>query len=196
MLVLNTRLSNIPIQSLQTGTVVGYTKEPIIDPRQLNVVAFYCTGTHLNGTAILHVSDIREVGSLGIIVDSAESIMPPDDLVRLQEIINFHFALIGKPVVDTHHTSLGKVETYGTDLQSFYIRKLNIKQPALRNFWGNTLLIDRTQVVEVSDEHITVNAPDIRSKIADHTSQLLGPNPFRRPQPHTDSAPSPSIKDN
>src|SRR5688500_17926133 len=78
MLLLKERLQNVPIMSLQTGAPIAATDEFVIDPRQLKVVAFYCTGPRLDVTpAILTVSDIREIGNHGIIVDSADVLMSP-----------------------------------------------------------------------------------------------------------------------
>ena len=183
MLALHDRLLFTPILSLQTGAPLARTKQLIIDPRQLKVVAFYCEGPHVTEPAILHTDDIRELSGMGIIVDNADSIMAPDQLVRLQEIINFHFELIGKQIIDTHKRKLGKVEDYSIDLDSFYIIKIKVRQSLLKNFMGANLLIDRTQIVEINDKFIVVNANDTKAPARKPDGKPIIENPFRNSHP-------------
>lgn len=190
MLLPDTRLINAPVLSLQTGGALGHITSAIIDPRQLIVAAFYCDGPHIQNTAVLHVEDIREITNMGVIVDDAETLMSPnEDLVRLQQIINFHFELMGKPVIDTTKHKLGRIQGYSVDADSFYIMKINVKQTLFKDFFGGTLLVDRTQVVEVNDHRIIVQANVGREK-RHIEGQRLSPlldNPFRTsksPQPN------------
>ena len=185
MLALHDRLLFTPILSLQTGAPLARTKQPIIDPRELKIVAFYCEGPHVTEPAVLHTDDIRELSGMGIIVDDADSIMAPDQLVRLQEVIDFHFELIGKQIIDTRKRKLGKVEDYSVDLDSFYIIKIKVRQSLFKNFMGANLLIDRTQIVEINDKHIVVNANEVNAPTKKPAgAQPIIENPFRsHPQP-------------
>src|SRR5687767_5560947 len=100
MLILQERLQDVPVMSLQTGAQIAKTNTFIIDPRQLKVVAFYLSGPRLDvNPAVLNVADVREFGSMGLIVDSADVITAPDDLVRLREVLEFNFRLENKQVV-------------------------------------------------------------------------------------------------
>ena len=190
MLLLHNRLVEVPVMSLQTGAQIGVTAEPIIDPRKLNIVAFYCEGPNIDfSPAILHISDIREIGSLGIIVDGADDIMPPDDLVRLQEVLDFHFELVGKHVVDTAGMKMGKVDTYSVDPNSFYIMKLHVKPNLLQSLTAAELLIDRSQIETVNDKHVVVKRAGVKAKKP--AMALKAPvieNPFRHAKPQSQAA--------
>jgi sporulation protein YlmC with PRC-barrel domain len=185
MLLPRDRLLNLPIMSLQTGTQIGTAISHIVDPRRLNVVAFYCEGQLINfNPAILHVADIRELSSIGLIVDSADNIMPPDDLVRLKEILDYHFELEGKQVVEEGGHKLGKVGGYTVDSESFYIVKLHVKPTLLQSFGRAELLIDRTQISEINDKQIVVRRATVRDeKRAPFASIPAIDNPFRK-APH------------
>ncbi len=187
MLVLSRRLLGTPIMSLQTGSQIGKTDEPIIDPRRLHIVAFYCVcgGLKLDGgqPAILHTSDIRELSDLGIIINSSDDIMAPKELVRLSEVIEFNFKLRGIAVVTEHGEKLGTVEDYTTDSLTFLIHKLHVKRPLLKSFNTSDLIIDREQILEVSNQRILVRSATIKSD-AKAAAQPLSAfvNPFRKPQ--------------
>lgn len=178
MQVLNQKLIDTPVMSLQSGDSLGVTSEIIIDPRKLQIAAFYVSGPRIQATSILHTEDIREIGSLGMIVDSADNIMELDEnLVRLNEIINFNFVLIGKPVIDDTKKKLGKVVEYSIDTLNFNIQKLYVSQSVIKNFSSSNLVINRSQVVEVTDHAVIV-----RSATVPKTEGLVQAiNPFRKP---------------
>lgn len=179
MLLPINRFIEAPIISLQMEAAIGRAGEPIIDPRQLTVVGFYAHDVGGDDQLlVLHTADIREVSHLGLIVDDSEVIMPLDDLVRLQEIIDFDFNLIGTPVVDELGRKYGKVEDYSLDPKSFYIQQLYTHQSILRSLSSASNLIHRHQIVSVTNDQIVVSAPTIRDEVVERAG-LPFTNPFR-----------------
>ena len=189
MLILRDRLQDLPILSLQTGSEIARVGEPIIEPQHLAIIAFYCSGDRLDvSPAILHTIDIREFSNLGFIVDSADDLMSPDDLVRLQQILNLKFALIGKHVVDDTGKKVGKVTNYIVDPKSFFIKKICVK-PGLLQAWDTTeIIIDRTQIIKITETEVVVKAPTVlKEEHAKAPSQVVH-NPFRKVHPQPDTA--------
>ncbi len=179
MLALNSQLVNTPIMSLQTGSELGTTHAAIIDPRKLQVVAYYARGARIPHTSVLHTSDIREIGPLGIIVDSADAIMSLDeDLVRLQEVLRLGFELIGVPVIDDMKNKLGKVTEYTLETDEFYIQKIHVTQSVLKNITNSSLVIHRSQIIEITNQQIIVRSGTIPQQTG--ITQVL--NPFRKSQ--------------
>lgn len=185
MLVLKEHLLGMPILSLQTGAQIAQTAQPIIDPRELKIIAFYCEGPHLDTSpAVLHIDDIREISNLGFIVDGAESIMSPADLVRLQQIIGFNFQLEGKLVVEESGRKIGKVHNYTVDTRSFYITQIHAQPNIWQSFSVSDVPVGRTQIKEITDNKIIVRSTTIPAK------QQSAPmrNPFRQHQPQTEAS--------
>jgi uncharacterized protein YrrD len=187
MFVLSHRLVGVPLLSLQTGGQIAETGQPIIDPRQLHIVAFYCEGPTLDShPAVLHTEDIREASDIGIIIDDSDKLMAPDGLVRLQEVINFAFQLPGLPVVTEHGQKLGTVGDYAVDTVSFLIHKIHVKRPLLRSLSTAELVIDRTQIIEVTNKHIIVKSAVVEAdEMATQTARVMPTalaNPFRGTQ--------------
>lgn len=145
-------------------------------------MAFYCEGPLINfNPAILHTTDIREFSSIGLIVDSADNIMPPDDLVRLKEILDYDFSLEGMHVVEEGGHKLGKVGGYTVDSDSFYIVKLQVKPTLLQSFGSAELLIDRTQIREINDKQIVVRrATNGKTEKVQFAPLPSIDNPFRK----------------
>lgn len=178
----------MPLMSLQTGTQVGTATKHIIDPRHLHLVAFYCEGPLIDfNPAILYTSDIRELSSIGIIVDGADNIMPPDDLVRLKEVLEYKFELDGKQVVEEGGRKLGKVDGYIIDSDSFYVMKLQVRPSLLQSLSQAELLIDRSQIKEISDKRIVVKRATVAEKKRFGETIPAIDNPFRK-VPHLPEA--------
>ena len=177
MIALSTQISGTPIMSLQNGGELGIAEKAIIDPRKLQVIAYYATGSRILETSVLHTSDIRELGPLGIIVDSADSIMVLDeDLVRLQEVVNLNFELIGLQVIDDTKQKLGKIVDYTLETDGFYIQKIHVSQSMLKNITNTNLIIHRSQIIEITDTKVIVKSATIKQSTK--ISQMI--NPFRK----------------
>lgn len=177
MLLLSTQINGAPVMSLQSGTKLGVIGDPIIDPRKLQVVAYYVLGPRVSAPSVVHIDDIREYGPLGFIVDSADEVMQlDDDLVRLQEVIKFNYTLINKPVIDDLKKKLGKVSDYTLESESFLVQKLHVTQSVVKNFNSTDLIIHRSQIIEVTDSNILVRSATIPKQMG--LAQAL--NPFRK----------------
>lgn len=158
MLLQSKQLVGARIMSLHTGTPVGQLGEAIIDPHKLEVVAFYCERQNRNSEElILLVQDVREATANKVLVDSVDELSTAEHLIRLQEVLKLRFGLIDKNVKTVSKKRLGKVDEYVVDTLNFEIQKLYVKQPFLKSLAMQTVVIDRTQIVEVNDRQITVD---------------------------------------
>jgi len=169
--------------SLQTGAELARTNEPIIDPRQMTVVAFYVEGKALDQhPSILHVSDIRELSDIGMIIDDSDKLMSADGLVRLQEIISFGFKLIGIQVVDEHNRKLGKVADYAIEPESYTIQQIYTERSLLKSFSTVSNMIHRSQIISVTNERIVVSSPTVPAETRNAKVASGFVNPFRTGQ--------------
>jgi sporulation protein YlmC with PRC-barrel domain len=157
MLQLSDVLLNQPILSLRSGTPVATITAPIIDPNNLHIEGFYCQDSKEKKVLVLLPQDIRDIIPQGLVINDHDVLAEPQDLVRLRDILNLHFELIGKHVFDTAGKKIGKVEDYATDLTSLYIQRIYVTQSILKSFTGGNLGIDRTQIVEITPKKIVVN---------------------------------------
>lgn len=173
---------NTPIMSLQTGNPLATIGQPIINPHDLHVVAFFVNGPRLDfNPAILFSSDIRELSKAGAIVDSSDNIMSPDGLVRLEELLDYDFTLSGLKVVDNHGHKLGAVDDYTFDSDDFMIKQIFVQPTMTKRLSVTHLTIHRNQIIEIDNQKLIVRAPS--DKIASKSNQPSSPNaiPFENP---------------
>lgn len=178
MLVLNSIFDGLDIISIQAELVIGSLEQPIIDPRDLKVVAFYCSGPNLDKNSVLHASDIIEYQMDGIFTNSVDNIMPLSvELVRLQDVIALDFTLINKSVIDNYGQKLGKVESYAINTENFDIVQLRIAQSVFKGINKVAPLIYRQQIIEVTDNYIVVKAPDVSSTVKNKSLKQIFSSP-------------------
>ncbi len=159
----------------------------VINPHNLKIIAYRIAGPHLDhDPSFLRVADIRELGSLGMIVDSSDEFLEPDDIVTDKAIYELEFTLEGKQVIDDHKKKIGKVSDYVVDVDSFVIQQLVVRRPLLKSFNDDELLVHRGQIVEVNDTTIVIKSGHTKNKARAGTSRHYV-NPFRQtsPQPET-----------
>lgn len=165
---------------LQTGSELARTSREIIDPRTLEIIGYELDGPLLTERpSVLRIADVREFSDIGIIVDSSDEFVIPGDIIKLNEIYELHFTLIGKPVFDKKRHKLGKVIGYTIDTTGFLIQQLSIKRPLLKSLDDTELLVHRSQIYEVNDEAIIVNS---EAEVASEPAATHLPtyrNPFR-----------------
>ena len=183
MLLPSTRFIDTPVMSLQTGSELGRTVRPIINPSELSIVAFELHGINLDyEPSLLRINDIREIGPMGMIIDSSDELISVSDVIKIKEIYELNFELVGLKVIDDKKRNVGKVTGFTLDASSFFIQQLQVKRPLLKSFGDTEFLIHRSQVVKITDDYLVVKSPDIRHKeaVAEPTGQMFE-NPFRKP---------------
>ena len=180
MLTPSSQLLGLPIMSLQTGTELARTAAPLIDPRDLRIIAYEVEGPLLDvRPSFLRIDDIREQSDIGLIIDSSSEFIGLDDVIKLKEIYDFHFSLIGLGVVDEKNKKLGKVDDYTVEMGSFVIQQINVKRPLIKSLGDSELLIHRSQIVKISDTTITVKAGTVNAEpVKAAVSTYI--NPFRQ----------------
>lgn len=192
MLVLGSRFTETPVMSLQTGTQLASTGTPLINPANLKIVAFQLEGPLLTESpSFLRVADIRELSGVGMIIDSSDELLALDDVIKIKELYDLGFQLIGMNVIDEHKRKLGKVENYTVETGSFIIEQLNVKHGILRGLTDTGMLVHRSQITEINDNAIIVKttAKKITVEPIMKSVRYEYVNPFRSPSPqpeHTD----------
>lgn len=157
MLMLSKSLLDKPVLSLRTGAQVATTTAPIFNPNNLKIEGFYCLDRfdkkrHL----VLLYQDIRDFIPQGFVVNDHDVLADPHELVRLKELIDINFELLGKPVQTLSKDRIGKISDYATEVQTMYVQKLYVAQSVLKSFTGGSLSVDRTQIVEITPRRIII----------------------------------------
>ena len=185
MLVTATKLIGAPVLSMQAGGVISHVAEPIIDPDTLKIVAFRLHGGVISrsDTNILDISSIREHSKYGIVIDSVDEIVAPDDIIKIAKILELNFNLIDLKVETKKGSKLGKLINYTVDLDSYIIQQIIVKRPIIKSFTDPELTIHRKEIVEITDYKVIVKDEEKKLKEKAEKEDFVPNfvNPFREP---------------
>jgi len=155
-------LFNRPVMSLRSGSQIAVAIEPIINPHNLKILGWWCSPRGSQGRLVLLSEDVRELMPQGLAVNDDDGLSSPDDLVRHREILDIKFQLIDK-TVRTKRQKLGKVSDFSYN-EGMFVQKLYVARPVTKIFSSqDTLLIDRTQILEVTDNYILVHDSEVKA---------------------------------
>ncbi len=172
MLKLSASLKNLNVISLRAGGTVALAMEPIINPHNLKIVGWWCKTPASSKRFVLLQDDVREIQGNGLAINDEDDLSDPDDLVRHKEILEVNFELPGK-LVKTKQAKLGKVSEYSYN-DGLFVQKLYVQKPLTKVFTSeDTLLIDRTQILEVTDYYILVKDVDAKVTESDFARAAL-----------------------
>ena len=170
MLILNSKLEKTPVMGLQTGSQLALIGAPIIDPANLQILAYSLdNNSYSNDQMYLRIDEIRELSRIGFIVDSGEDFITTSDVIKIKEILDLNFQIIGMKVVDEKGNLVGKVVDFTMSLLNFTVQQLIVKRPLFKSFNSSELTIHRNSITAIDDEKIT-----IRSEVEE--------NPIKRPE--------------
>ena len=192
MLVIGSDMINKSVLSLHMGGEIARTTSAVIDPEDLKVIAYVVDGPLIKNDPevgdILATDDVRELSKEGLIIDSADVLTTEEDVVRIKDIMELNFDLIGLKVVTRDGKKIGKVIDYTLDSGSFMIYQLTVQRSmGLASFNDPVLTINRSQVIEIDDYKITIKHDKEEVKITKNEAKTANEvprefvNPFRKP---------------
>jgi hypothetical protein len=162
MLRMSESLFNIPVVSLRLGQPIAVAQVPIINPHNLKIIGWWCKGSGSTGMQILLTDDVRENLSQGLAVNDDDALSPPEDLVRYKEILDANFQLKDK-LVKTKRQKIGKVHDFSYN-DGMFVQKLYVARSIIKVFTTeDTAIIDRTQIIEITDSYILVRDAEVKS---------------------------------
>lgn len=194
MLMVGSRFIGMPVLSLHIGGQTASIKRAIIDPEDLKIIAFELEGAILKDPEIgsfLMAEDIRETSNQGLVVDSADRFVEPEDVIRLNDVLELNFDLKGLAVVSKEgkkDKKLGKIIDYTVDSSTLSVFQIIAQRPFMESFTDPQLTINRSQITEIDDYKVTikhdkqkvkVEQPVEKAKAGDFVPNYS--NPFRKP---------------
>ena len=180
MLIQGSRLIDIPVISMDSNTLLSQTVNPIINPYSLEILAYEVIGNMIGiKPCFIDINDIIRINSDGFIIHSKESLISKDKNADIEKYYDLKFGLIGMKAIDQNNHKLGKIIDFTIESNSFIIQQINIKRPLIKSLGDTELLINRKQIIEITDKIIVVSSGEYRheSKLEKVKSSYV--NPFR-----------------
>ena len=186
MLVYNSKLIGTPVLSVQASGAIAEITAPVVNPDNLKVLAFKLQGPVVNAANnLLDIKSIREYSPLGMVIDDNDELIGPEDVVKIKEILDLNFNLIGLKVETKKGSKLGKITDFTLTSEDFTIQQIIVKRPTIKSFMDPELTIHRREIVEITDYKVVVKDEEkvikARASKEDFVPNFV--NPFRTHEP-------------
>lgn len=159
MLLNSSRLIGCPVLSLHLGGPIGHVTGEVVDPNDLKIIALNVDGPQTGDGDhgdILDVRSVREFSNIGMIIDSIDDLVSKGEVIKLDEIMDLNFSVIGLAVKTKKGKKLGKIVDYTFDPESMQIMQFIVKRPMMKSLLDPELVIGRSQIKEVNDYELIV----------------------------------------
>lgn len=183
MLIYGSRLIGYPVLSIHMGAPIGWVDGIVIDPNDLRIVAFRLRDIRADEEVgeYLEARDVREFSDIGMIIDSTDALVNPDDVIKLSDVLKLNFMLPDMKVVTKKKAKLGRVIDYTLDTKDWMVQQIVVKRPLLKSLNDSELLISRKKIDEITDYKIIIKDElEKIKKAAEHEEFVPNfVNPFR-----------------
>lgn len=147
--------------SLRSSGKIAIAIRPIINPNNLQVEGWRCEDSFSKTELILLKQDVRDFVPQGIAVNDHDVLSEPEELIRLREVLELDFEVIGKHVVTNRRRRLGKVNDYALDPITMKIQKLYVSRPVYKSLSDGQLSVDRSQIIEITTSTVVVRDTEV-----------------------------------
>lgn len=183
MLVINSRLLGTPVLSVQAGGPIANVASAVVDPNELKIIAFRLEGPLVNrdDANLLDVRSIREYSNFGMVIDNIDELIADDDVIKIANVLELNFDLLGLKVKTKKGTKLGHITDFTVTSEDFIVQQIIVKRPIVKAIVDPELTISRKEIVEVNDYEVIVKDEEkvlkARAEKEDFVPNFV--NPFR-----------------
>jgi uncharacterized protein YrrD len=124
MLIQSSTILTLPVAATDSQSLIGHVKQIIIDPQNGELLGFIVKPAGIFAKdKILSRQDIIEIDRNGIVTKSEENLLEPDEVVRINKIINSNIKIIGQNAYTESKKNLGKINDLIIDTEKQIIDK-------------------------------------------------------------------------
>lgn len=155
------------LYTVHTGGKIGEITAILVRETDLKLELLIVNAIENNKKPLyLLSSDIRALDGGKIIIDSYDRLSEAEDLLRHQDLIKSGNKLFGTKVQTQSGKKLGKVKDYSVDITHFFATKLHIRTSWSQKLFHETLIIDRSDIIDITKDKIIVRDATIKAKSA------------------------------
>lgn len=130
MLLELSKTKGIPVGVMDEQKAVGIVQAAVIFADEAKVIGFLVKPKGiLTPKKVVSFQDVVGIDPKGLVINSADNLLPTDEVLRIKEILKSGFKLIGLPARTKNKKYLGRItdvviETISGDIIRLYVRNL------------------------------------------------------------------------
>jgi uncharacterized protein YrrD len=130
MLLELSKTKNLPVGALNEQKAVGLVEMPVVFADDAKVIGFLVKMKGVfQGKKVVSFSDVVDLDTKGLVINSADSLLAVDEILRIKDILKSGFKLVGLPARTKNKKYIGRIsdvviETTSGDIIRLYVQSL------------------------------------------------------------------------
>lgn len=144
------KIIGLSVAAIDEQAKVGTITDILVEPENGNVLGFLVSpGGLLSPKKALSIVDVTDWDPKGIVTRSVENLVPPQEIVRINEILQKRIQLLGMKAKTESGKNLGEVENFLIDSETQSVTKYY-----LRDILGNRKIFSSDKVSRIDKKII------------------------------------------
>lgn len=128
MFIEATKLIGLPVATMDTQTKIGEIRQILVNPENGQLLGFLISpGGIFASKKVLSVVNVTDWDPKGIVTNSEDNLVPPDEIVRLKSILAKKIYLLGMSAKTESGKGLGIVDNFLVDTEAQTVVKYYLK---------------------------------------------------------------------
>ena len=145
MLIELSKLQGMAVGAMNERAKIGVVRKIIISPDEGRILGFTVKiGAILPKIKVVSFYDVIDIDANGVVIRASENLINIKDVVRIAELVEKRFSLIGLPVETKTKKSLGRVSDALVESQSGDILRLYVSS------MFNRLVFEKSQIEKIT----------------------------------------------
>lgn len=151
MLIELKSLYDMPIGALSESKAVGTVLSPIIDPQEKKMVALMVeTGQFFSRARFVSIEDVVDIDKNGVVVNSEDSLVNQEEIVKLAKLIKAKFSLLNLRVITREGKRIGFLHDALIDSLTGDILRIYV------NHFASRRIFERSQIISINQKNVIV----------------------------------------
>lgn len=122
------KLIGLPIAALDTQSKIAEIQKILVDPNNGNVLGFLVSsGGIFAPKKVVSAIDIRDWDKNGLVIDSIDNMIEPNDIVRIKDVLDQKIDLLGMKAKTESGKNLGSIENFLIETETNCVIKYYLK---------------------------------------------------------------------
>jgi len=160
---LASEFKNTSVVSKKEKAILGVLEDIILNPETgaASGISFKVPGKK-DLLLVANASEITGAGTNFIMIETAEKVGAPDEIIRIKEVLDKDISLIESKVIDEDERYMGKIRDYSINLKTMRLERLYVATSGFLKIIPGDLMIPESDIVKIEKNRVIVRGGRVK----------------------------------
>lgn len=143
--------------------ILGSLKEVLINPDDGKAIGIMIYLASRRKNMVANTSSVVGFGMDFVMIESVDSISPPDEIIRIKEVLDKEIFILKSSVYSEDGHYLGKVYDYSVNLLAMKLSRIYVKKKYVLNPFPRSSIISENDIIKIEKGKIIVKSGSVKT---------------------------------